>query len=64
MIKGACHCGAVRFRMDFAITELTTCDCSLCAMRNAVMGKVPEQALTVTQGEEMRSSRMARPTVA
>lgn len=39
--------------MDFVITELTTCDCSLCTIRNAVMAKVPERALTVTEGESM-----------
>lgn len=49
---GACHCGAVRFTVDFEITELTTCDCSLCTIRNAVMAKVPEEALTVTAGVE------------
>ncbi len=53
MLQGACHCGAVQFRVDWAITELTTCDCSLCAMRNAVMAKVPQEALTVTAGETM-----------
>lgn len=39
---GGCHCGAVRFRVEASITELTTCDCSLCTMRNALMAKVPE----------------------
>ncbi len=53
MLEGACHCGAVQFRVDWTITELTTCDCSLCAMRNAVMAKVPQDALTVTAGETM-----------
>ncbi len=53
MLEGACHCGAVEFRVDWTITELTTCDCSLCAMRNAVMAKVPQDALTVTAGEAM-----------
>jgi hypothetical protein len=53
MLAGSCHCGAVRFRVDFVITELTTCDCSLCTIRNAVMAKVPERALTVTEGESM-----------
>jgi hypothetical protein len=53
MFKGSCHCGAVQIRVDAAITELTTCDCSLCAMRNAVMAKVPEQALTVLEGTAM-----------
>jgi hypothetical protein len=51
MPDGSCHCGTVRFRVDAEITELTTCDCSLCARRNAVMAKVPERALTVLAGE-------------
>jgi len=49
---GACHCGAVRFRIEGRIAELTTCDCSLCRARNALMAKVPEEALTVLAGEE------------
>ena len=52
MVTGSCHCGAVAFRIEAEIAELTTCDCSLCTMRNAVMAKVPEAALTITQGEE------------
>ena len=53
VLKGSCHCGAVRFRIDEKVVEVTTCDCSLCVKKNAVMAKVPEQALTVTDGEEM-----------
>jgi hypothetical protein len=50
MIAGSCHCGAVKFRIDTPVTELTTCDCSLCAKRNALMVKVPENALTILDG--------------
>ena len=53
IFTGSCHCKAVRFRIDSNIEELTTCDCSLCAMRGALMAKVPEQALTVIAGEGM-----------
>ncbi|HKD23143.1 MAG TPA: GFA family protein [Rhizomicrobium sp.] len=49
---GSCHCGTVRFRVDAPIGELTTCDCSICVKRNALMAKVPERALTVLAGEE------------
>ncbi len=52
MPAGSCHCGAVRFRVDAPITELTTCDCSLCARKNAVMARVAEAALTVLAGEQ------------
>jgi len=50
---GACHCGAVRFTVDHPIAELTTCDCSLCAMRGALMARVPEDALSIVAGAEM-----------
>ena len=49
---GSCHCGAVQFRVTSEFTELTTCDCSLCVKRNAVMAKAPQAALTVTQGQD------------
>ncbi|MBA4012620.1 MAG: aldehyde-activating protein [Phenylobacterium sp.] len=52
MLAGSCHCGAVRFQVEAEITELTTCDCSLCVKKNAVMAKAPASALTITAGEE------------
>ena len=50
--RGSCHCGAVRFSVRAEIEELTTCDCSLCVKRNALMVKVPQAALTIDAGEE------------
>ncbi len=47
---GSCHCGTVRFRVDAELAELTTCDCSLCVKRNALMARVPETALSVLEG--------------
>ncbi|MGY8681147.1 hypothetical protein Q2941_25600 [Bradyrhizobium sp. UFLA05-153] len=37
------------------ISELTTCDCSLCRQKNALMTKVHESALTILSGEELLS---------
>ena len=50
---GSCHCGGVLFSIRHDPEELTTCDCSLCAKRNAVMAKVPEAALTIAAGEDL-----------
>jgi len=52
---GSCHCGGVRFSLRWEPTELTTCDCSLCVKRNAMMTKVPEDALKLIKGEELLS---------
>jgi len=50
---GSCHCGAVTFAIDAEIVELTTCDCSLCVKKNALMTKVHESALTILSGADV-----------
>jgi hypothetical protein len=52
---GSCHCGAVTFCIDAEITELTTCDCSLCVKKNALMTKVHESQLMILSGEDKLS---------
>jgi len=49
---GSCHCGAVTFEINSDLAELTTCDCSICVKKNALMVKVHESDLTVHTGEE------------
>ena len=53
--SGSCHCGAVKFRITADIAEMTTCDCSLCSRKNALMTAVPHAALTITEGEDVLS---------
>jgi hypothetical protein len=50
--NGSCHCGAVRFRVDAEIDELTRCDCSLCRRKGALMAKISQEGLTILAGEE------------
>ena len=49
---GSCHCGAVRFEIVTDFTELTTCDCSICKRKNALMVKVHERDLVLLAGED------------
>ena len=50
-LEGSCHCGAVRFAIETDFPELTTCDCSICRRKNALMVKVHESRFTLLQGE-------------
>ena len=50
--SGSCHCGAVRFAITTDFPELTTCDCSLCKRRNALMVKVHQSAFELLAGAE------------
>lgn len=50
--RGSCHCGAVRFEIRTDFPELTTCDCSICRKKNALMVKVHESDFRLVAGEE------------
>lgn len=50
---GSCHCGAVTFKIDGRISELTTCDCSICVKKNAVMTKVHNSQFELLSGEDV-----------
>lgn len=50
--EGSCHCQAVRFRIATDFQELTTCDCSICRRKNALMVKVHESDFELISGEE------------
>ncbi|MBV8679945.1 MAG: GFA family protein [Aquitalea sp.] len=52
---GSCHCGAVRFRLHAEPDALTTCDCSLCVKKNALMTRVHESQLELLSGIEALS---------
>jgi hypothetical protein len=49
---GSCHCGAVRFAITGDIVEVSTCDCSLCRKKNALMTSVHEDRFELLAGEE------------
>ena len=50
--EGSCHCGAVRFAIETGFPELTTCDCSICRRRNALMVKVHESRFQLLSGAD------------
>jgi len=49
---GQCHCKAIQFEISAKVSELTTCDCSICKMKNAVMLKVPQSSVRLIKGAE------------
>ena len=48
--QGSCHCQAVKFEIDTDLAELTTCDCSICLRKNALMLKVHESSMRILSG--------------
>jgi hypothetical protein len=54
-LRGSCHCQAVRFEIETDFPELTTCDCSICRRKNALMVKVYESRFRLLAGEDVLS---------
>lgn len=52
---GVCHCGAATFRVAEEITDVYRCDCSLCAIKGALMTSVQEDAFTLLSGADVLS---------
>lgn len=52
LYHGSCHCGGVQFQIDAEITDIYTCDCSLCAKKNALMTTVAEDKFTLLAGAD------------
>ena len=52
MYRGSCHCGSVTFEIETDFPELTTCDCSICRRKNALMVKVHESQFRLLTGAD------------
>ncbi|WP_027803508.1 GFA family protein [Paraburkholderia dilworthii] len=53
LLKGSCHCGAVKFEVNTSVVPAARCNCSLCRRKGALMSP-PFQSdqLTITKGED------------
>ena len=50
--QGSCHCGAISFEVEGDLSEVTSCNCSLCQRKGALMWFVPRQALNLLSPPE------------
>jgi len=51
--KGSCHCEAVRFEIDADPEEMTSCNCTLCVKKNAIMIRVKESQFRLVAGADV-----------
>ena len=52
--QGQCHCGTIRFEVDLpsGLDEVVRCNCTMCAMKGAVMAFAPRSGLRLLAGED------------
>jgi hypothetical protein len=51
--QGQCHCGTIRFEVDLptGLEQVVRCNCTICAMKGAVMAFAPRSGLRLLAGE-------------
>ncbi len=50
--QGGCHCERVRYKTQIDLTQVITCNCSICSKRGSILGFVAESQFTLLKGEK------------
>ncbi len=53
VLRGGCHCGAVRFEVIIEQWEAIDCNCSICRKKGFIHLLVPPENFTLIQGEQL-----------
>ena len=51
--RGSCHCGKVKYDVDFALGEVMQGNCSMCKRTGALLAFVPEDKFKLQSGENL-----------
>ncbi len=54
--KGSCHCGQIAFEVDGELSEVMSCNCSMCQRKGTLMWFVPRTAMTLLTAPEKMST--------
>ena len=54
--KGSCHCGKVAFEVEGEITEVMSCNCSICSRKGSLLWFVPRGKLALLTSEQDAST--------
>lgn len=46
--KGSCHCGQVKFAAEGELTEVLSCNCSICQKKGSLLWFLPINQVKVT----------------
>lgn len=65
LYQGSCHCGQITFAVDGEITDVITCNCSICQRKGSILWFVPRDKLTLyTAPDHLATYRFNTQTIA
>jgi hypothetical protein len=51
LYKGSCHCGNIAFEVDGELTQVVSCNCSICSRKGALLWAVTRDKLRLLNPE-------------
>ena len=61
---GGCHCGEVRFEVTADISNVVTCNCSICQKRGSLWTFVPSERFALRAGsDDLRDYQFGKKTI-
>ncbi len=61
---GGCHCGEVRFEVTADISNVVSCNCSICQKRGALWSFVPAESFGLRAGaEDLKDYQFGKKTI-
>ena len=52
LYKGSCHCGRIAFQIEGTLEGATSCNCSICQRKGALMWFIPRDQLQLLTPDE------------
>lgn len=49
---GSCHCGNVRYEATTSLTQVISCNCSICLKKGYILTFIPEEQFQLLSGEQ------------
>ena len=49
---GSCHCGRIGYEIDADLSQVMSCNCSICRKRGLLLAFVPEDKFRLTSGTD------------
>ena len=49
---GSCHCQRVQYEAQIDLTQVITCNCSICVRKGTILGFIAESQFKLLKGEE------------
>ena len=51
LYRGSCHCSQIQFEVDLELTQMISCNCSICKKKGYLLAFVPDEHFKLVSGE-------------